>query len=150
MNEVQLLECALEAVRHARNSLPTGASNWPVDKQQPGAKQCVQVMRLDHHLIVRDDGALNSVSEILEIAEDAERAGCGNCQEFACVAFKFLWDRGVRPIHYLYRPKGDHNLIAIGPENREKWIVVDAWAGLAEPWPRFQDASLTDRAYRYD
>jgi hypothetical protein len=73
-----------------------------------------------------------------EMAFEARSMGAGNCGEQAALAFKYLEERGIRPLDYVaIRTHGDHAFVVLGstvpiqPNNFADWsvegVVCDAW-----------------------
>lgn len=140
MNDAELMEHGRRAVHEAQTALSLGASNWP-DNPKPENVGCIKRLRSIYGQLV--EGRLNTAQEILNIAGAAANARCGNCQEHAALAFQYLWLEGIRPIHFLHEPKGDHNVVAIGP-NEAGSVVIDAWRGQVARWSEYPRASVTE------
>ncbi len=78
---------------------------------------------------------------IESMARRASEFGIGNCGEHAAVAFKFLEDRGTRPLDYIVMTNGDHAMVLLGStvpvkqNNFKEWSVesvyCDPWGGAA-------------------
>lgn len=70
-------------------------------------------------------------------ANTAGRHGCGNCAEFALVAFVFLYDNGVTALDWIKAPPPvDHNWLLIGREGGDP-TDFKPWgskAAICEPW----------------
>lgn len=135
-----------EAVNHTRGVLTIGPSNR--DGAKPEALQCIREMRA-----AQSYEDLEVLTQIRKVAEDATSTGCGNCGEHAAIAFKYLYDKGVRPIEYGWITGGDHAFVIIGRAT-DDWdghsaIVVDAWAGKVFPLSEWPGAGLSLARYEF-
>lgn len=138
MDYYQNLNWAQKAVRYTKESLPTGASNKPFTGI--GAVMCVKMMRSAPSPTKKE----NKYDYIRSWAARARHFKCGNCAEQAAVAFVYLDDNGIRPIHFMANlEKGDHGFVVIGREPNSKdgdtagWginaVVCDPWHGKSYP-----------------
>lgn len=91
---------------------------------------------------IRRAGEFSS-KEIAKIAAKAsKKAGYGNCEEKAAIAYFFLRDRGIRPIELmasggsLENPSDSHQFVVIGRKKDEDVDNPDAWteAAVCDPW----------------
>ncbi len=130
---------ARKAVGYTRQRLPTGASNKLANF---GIRplMCVTFMR-------RSPSPFKKHSKYDFIRSWAARARhfrCGNCAEQAAVAYVYLEENGIQPLHYMaVLQKGDHGFVVIGrgPTGKDgdisSWgphaVVCDPWHGDAYP-----------------
>lgn len=103
--------------------------------------QCVRRARARYGSLRDHDRIMN----LRRRASLAKKARCGNCGEYAAVAFDMLMLTGCRyPIEYAgYRAPGDHAFVIVGraantnPSDPRTWgsdvVVCDAWAGKVVP-----------------
>lgn len=146
---------ARQAVAYTRAQLGELPSNHIVTRITTlgGSTACVARMR------TLPDHRVGTVRGIRQVAADAKAARCGNCGEYAAVAFDFLMLGGCpHAVEYAeYVSPGDHAFVIVGrpsdtdPANPSTWgrdaVVCDAWAGevvfAASYWtgmPRFPSA----------
>jgi hypothetical protein len=69
-------------------------------------------------------------------AETAAIFECGNCGERASVAYRYLYQLGVRPLDYMAKIHGDHAFVVIGRVAKSGTKPID-WgpeAVVCDPW----------------
>ncbi len=105
------------------------------------AAACVVAKRL----LNPDDKSQPHWDRIHRWAADAEASHCGNCGEYAAVAFVYLENQPkIRPLEFMYfQAPGDHNYVVIGRAagsiitDPGTWgrqaMVCDPWKGSAYP-----------------
>jgi hypothetical protein len=119
------LEFAKQAIDHVKKFgiRPTNHPNEDIAVTGPGLKQTrdtaynrmvlneeivrglVSMRRLDGlpegGRAASRQAALTDLGEVLHSARCAQASGFGNCDEMACVAFVYLWERSCRPIELM-------------------------------------------------
>ena len=65
-------------------------------------------------------------------AEYAEKFGCGNCEEQSALTFRFLKDRGVKPLDLVKQEGwafgfGNHAFVILGRDGKTKIGEVSTW-----------------------
>jgi hypothetical protein len=134
---------ASRAVLYTQRVLGSLPSNHLVQRIATlgGSTECVRGLRTRYRALRDFDRIMN----IRRSAALAKRSGCGNCGEYAAVAFDLLMLTGCPyAIEYAgYTAPGDHAFVIIGrpgstdPRNPRTWgadvVVCDAWAGKVVP-----------------
>ena len=90
---------------------------------------------------IQSDATLSSDQQSLKIikllANIAEAANAGNCQEMAAVAFLFLMEKGITPIELVSIPT--HTFIIIGRDPASSIHDSENWGEdvvICDPWRR--------------
>jgi hypothetical protein len=126
------------AVSYTQRLLGTLPSNHIVQRivTLGGSRSCVASVRRTAAV-----GHIDDVPEVRRVAALAKGAHCGNCGEYAAVAFDYLMLSGCPyDIEYAeYASPGDHAFVIVGrpfgtdPSDPATWgpdaVVCDAWAG---------------------
>lgn len=151
---------AREAMQHARQSLPTGASNRPKDVAihvlksvldvylrgkdplEGSPTACVPQMRKEGRRLKANaadrDQTSNPYRSMLIEARNATRFGCGNCREHSIIAFLYLVEKGIHPLDWMcLQDPGDHAFVVIGRTNGMVVERPDMWprhVWVCDPW----------------
>ena len=134
---------ALRAVLYTQRMLGSLPSNHVVQRIATlgGSTECVRGVRTRYRALRDYDRIMN----IRRTAALAKRSRCGNCGEYAAVAFDFLMLTGCQhALEYAgYKAPGDHAFVIVGrpagtdAANPRSWgsdvVVCDAWAGKVVP-----------------
>ena len=146
MSSGQNLVWAKAAVSYTKKALSTGPSN-KLSNMGLRPLMCVNMMRGSASPMKKN----NMYDFIRSWASRAQHFKCGNCAEHAAVAFVYLKDKGILPIHYMALVgKGDHGFVVIGRKtgspdgNLASWgpnaIVCDPYKDKC--YPVMQNPSL--------
>jgi hypothetical protein len=129
----QNLIWARNSVHFTKKSLTTGASN-KLSNLGIKPQMCVRMMRASPSPIKKN----NMHDYIRSWAARARHFKCGNCAEHAAVAFTYLEDKGIRPIHYMaILERGDHGFVVIGRAPNSSDGNIESWginAVVCDPW----------------
>jgi hypothetical protein len=133
---------AANAVAYTQRVLGTLPSNHPIQRIVTLGESRVCVGTVRHTAAV---GRLDDIAEVRRIAALAKAAHCGNCGEYAAVAFDYLMLTNCPyDIEYAcYAKPGDHAFVIVGrpfgtsPSDPSTWgpdvVVCDAWDGSVVP-----------------
>lgn len=149
------------AIRHTREVMPLGAHDsfsWLIRhglRGQVRAKWAIGDMyaAVDNDMKAREKTDPSAITPygprgtqatfgdwrayIESMARRAKEHGVGNCGEHAAVAFKFLEERGIRPLDYLAMIDGDHGMVLLGATRRVTENNFLEWSGesiICDPW----------------
>ena len=82
---------------------------------------------------------INDGQTIAQLANRAERFGCGNCGELSAVAMRQLMNRHVNPLDYMSLSNGDHTFVVIDRLANSREQDPQTWgenAVICDPWIR--------------
>lgn len=153
-----LLTYAQQAVIHARSVIwMAGNQGLDVALSLGGSAVCVVSSRLAS----QDAPSTPRLERIRQWAARAAANHCGNCAEFAAVAFVYLEKQpNIRPLEFMRFSNGDHMYVVVGRAvgtavtNPAMWgrlaVVCDPWKNASYPaaelgrvWP----GKIPDRYY---
>ena len=131
----EAVQLAIDAIQFTRRILANGNCNPyegvpGTEFKSPEMIVLEEVQKMRDHPIVVDPG--DSIRHTLCRAKVAMGAKCGNCGEYAAVAFAYLFARGASPIMLASYPNStwDHCFVIIGPQGKPGSVICDPWADL--------------------
>lgn len=140
----QNLVHARAAIEHVREHIEYGAANRWDDLVASGGRSIMCVLSTRVAFYAAGDDLKSPIwlngrvpDDLFKRAVLATVGGCGNCGEQSAVAFVFLFDRRVSPIHYMLKGDGSHAFIAIGVDSRANEMNPSTWgkgAVVCDPW----------------
>ena len=129
------LYAAEQAVAHAQSVIWMAGNKGP-DLAASGGGSAVCVV--SSRLITPDDKATPRLDRIHRWAARAATTHCGNCAEYAAVAFVFLEKQpAISPLELMQFLNGDHMYVVVGRAAGTAVANPAAWGRLAvvcDPW----------------
>ena len=96
----------------------------------------VIAMRMEDGAPPPMNGAHSGINRIRQVANDSIKWGVGNCGEQAAISFTELYNRGVRPLDYMWLTNRKHAFVVIGRKS-DSGEDPSAWgdeAVICDPW----------------
>ena len=130
-----LLAYAQQAVTHARSVIWI-AGNQAADLALSVGASAVCVV--SSRIVTKDDPSTPPIDRIRRWASRAASTHCGNCAEYAAVAFVYLEKQPqVRPLELMKFSNGDHMYVVLGRAVGSAVAIPAQWGRLAvvcDPW----------------
>ncbi len=144
--KIEYAQAAQAACAHVYKVCPLGSANRPNVSGKTMALAEEALIRekkdFDRHVEATLKLPLHSMEEkhlliIRLLADVAERAKAGNCQEMAAVAFLFLLAKGIFPIELV--SVKNHTFVIVGRDSKTPIDTPEEWnkeAVICDPWYR--------------
>lgn len=133
---------AKATVKRVKSVMHLGAANkgydlvvHTLDWWTTDAGECLLQVRKD-----QEDYRKSNPSRLAYIkynASLAAKAGCGNCDEQAMIAFTLLYNMRIRPLDLMYAVNGEHVFVVIGRDKTSRAMDHGRWgrnAVICDPW----------------